>query len=320
MIKKYLKSLLYLYIDKEKKLNTILSNMPDKQCINFVDIGAAGGLEPRWKAIEKHISYYGFEPDKRSINELNIKINKIKNKYFYPFALWSTNGSIDLNLCKSPGCSSVFKPNNSFLNRFPNSERFNVASEDSLDCVSLDDLNISRCDFMKLDIQGAELEVLKGAKKTLSNTLGLEIEVEFVHLYTNQPLFGDLCAFLSTHNFELMDFTNIQRWGRHSINERLGQAVFGDALFLKSPEYILENHNNIETISAYLKILLIYRRFDLIDILLKHLTIEERALYKEFEVDIRIIKRKFYRANKISNIASKLLRLIGVSYRSHLIY
>ena len=65
---------------------------------------------------------------------------------------------------------------------------------------------------MKLDIQGAELEVLKGAKKTLSNTLGLEIEVEFVHLYTNQPLFGDLYTFLSSHNFELMDFTSIQRW------------------------------------------------------------------------------------------------------------
>ena len=134
------------------------------------------------------------------------------------------------------------------------------------------------------------------------------------------PFSLDIYTFLSSHNFELMDFTNIQRWGRNSINERLGQAVFGDALFLKSPEYILENHNNTETISAYLKILLIYRRFDLIDILLKHLTIEARTLYQEFEVDIRIIKRKFYRANKISNIASNLLRLIGVSYRSHLIY
>ena len=74
MIKKYFKSLLYLYIEKEKKLNTVLSNMPDKQCINFIDIGASGGLEPRWKAIEKHISYYGFEPDKRSIDELNQKL------------------------------------------------------------------------------------------------------------------------------------------------------------------------------------------------------------------------------------------------------
>ena len=38
--------------------------------------------------------------------------------------------------------------------------------------------------FIKLDIQGAELEVLKGGIKTLEGVLGLEVEVNFKEIYT----------------------------------------------------------------------------------------------------------------------------------------
>ncbi len=90
---------------------------------------------------------------------------------------------------------------------------------------------------MKLDIQGGELAVLEGADKTLDQCLGLEIEVEFVRIYKDQPLFGDICAFLETKDLEFIDFTSFNRWERSQYRE-FGQCVFGDALFLRAPEIV----------------------------------------------------------------------------------
>lgn len=67
---------------------------------------------------------------------------------------------------------------------------------------------------MKLDIQGGELAVLQGAEKTLDQCLGLEIEVEFVQIYKDQPLFGDICALLGSKGMEFIDFTHLNRWER----------------------------------------------------------------------------------------------------------
>ena len=52
-----------------------------------------------------------------------------------------------------------------------------------MECVALDDLDISANDFIKIDVQGGELSVLKGAARTLSSILGVEAVVEFIPLY-----------------------------------------------------------------------------------------------------------------------------------------
>ena len=51
-------------------------------------------------------------------------------------------------------------------------------------------------DFLKIDVEGAELLVLENATRTLEDVLVLETEVEFVPLYKQQCLFGDLHRFL----------------------------------------------------------------------------------------------------------------------------
>ena len=57
--------------------------------------------------------------------------------------------------------------------------------------------NIGPVDFIKIDIQGAELDVFRGGVTTLRDVVAIVTEAEFICLYENQPLFGDVCAFLA---------------------------------------------------------------------------------------------------------------------------
>ena len=120
-------------------------------------------------------------------------------------------------------------------------------------------------DFIKLDVQGGELSVLQGARVTLSRCLGVETEIEFAPIYKGQPLFGEISAYLEESSLTFIDFVSINRWGRYTY-DGYGQAVFGDALFLRSPEaFAAANPVDFATQIRWVAICCLYNRFDLIE-------------------------------------------------------
>jgi FkbM family methyltransferase len=82
-------------------------------------------------------------------------------------------------------------------------------------------------DLLKIDTQGAELLVLRGAARTLPRVRMIWTEVSFVELYQGAALFADLQAFLRAQGFRL-----------YSIHEGFrgpdGELLQADALFLSS--------------------------------------------------------------------------------------
>jgi FkbM family methyltransferase len=60
-------------------------------------------------------------------------------------------------------------------------------------------------DYLKLDVQGAELMVLKSGRQTLARTAAVHCEVEFAPIYEGQPLYPDIQTFLNGCGFELID-------------------------------------------------------------------------------------------------------------------
>jgi hypothetical protein len=62
---------------------------------------------------------------------------------------------------------------------------------------------VDRLDVLKLDVQGAELAVMRGAGGLLDDVRALDLEVEFNPIYRGQPLFGDIDAFLRARSFVL---------------------------------------------------------------------------------------------------------------------
>ena len=158
--------------------------------------------------------------------------------------------TISFNLNYDPLTSSVLDLNPRYKHFYYDSGRFDYdyrcamspVRQIQMSTVSLDDIE-TRCpiDFLSLDTQGSELEILKGAVGSLANAVGVETEVSFRQIYENGPLFGDICSFLNTLGFEFIYFTSLTSAAPRSM--RLpGRArkmqTFGDALFLRSPDKI----------------------------------------------------------------------------------
>jgi FkbM family methyltransferase len=304
-----------------KRILQSISALPNGGFITLVDIGAAGDIEPRWKPFTKFLNYVGFEPDERSRKDLLSKGNgnTFHDYSIFPFAVGGSKNELSFNLCRKPQVSSTYVPNFDFLKNFPEVERFEVVSTETIPVVPMDSLNINNPDFMKIDIQGGELNALLGAEGLLSDVLGLELEVEFVELYSTQPLFGNVCEFLYEKGFEFIDFVNLCRWERDKHNG-FGQCVFGDALFLRTPEKLDYTNISLDKISSYLSILLIYRRYDLIDKTLPLLPEVDRHKFELFEKKVSKARIVDKLARKIVGINSRLISLLGSDYRTHLIY
>lgn len=66
----------------------------------------------------------------------------------------------------------------------------------------LDDISgITRLDYLKIDIQGGELDVFRHAKRKLAEASVIQTEVSFVGLYENQPSFGEIDIELRRQGF-----------------------------------------------------------------------------------------------------------------------
>ena len=310
MIKK-LFNLLENYVNKKfkKRLNNSLFelNKINKDfSLKFVDVGAAEDIHPRWKRISNFVDYIGFEPDKRS-RELLVKNDDCRSYKIYPYALWNKKQKLNINFTKDPRVSSFYVPNYKFLNQFKNPERFKIESNVKVDSTDLDNLEIEGIDFVKIDVQGGELNIISGAETSLKNCLGLELEVEFLELYEKQPLFGDLQNKLSKLGFEFIDFVNLCRWERNNFNG-FGQCVFGDALFLKSPEQIFTVQDQ-DLIARYVAILLLYKRFDLIEKCFLLMDKNQRVQYGLFKKSLKYHHKKYNNLKTLNKIFNALVRL-----------
>ncbi len=94
-------------------------------------------------------------------------------------------------------------------------------------------------DFIKIDVQGAELEVFQGAVNSMNGVVALISEVAFAPVYRAQPLFGDVCSFLSKQGILLHKFLgfagrilkpfDIGRHGKPVTNH-----LWADAFFVRS--------------------------------------------------------------------------------------
>ena len=268
------------------KTNLFLNINNNKNKLCLFDIGGAGGLQTRWKLFEKNIRAIFFEPDQRSFLELKNRGLEIIDK-----ALWSETTQKEFYLTKKLHASSMYVPNRTYLDLFPNSNRYDIVKTIKVEVTELDNLvDIhNQPHFIKLDIQGAELEVLRGSVNTLKNVLGLEVEVNFKEIYEKIPLANDVEKFLYSQGFVLNDFLTYFRWERSPqriIDEdeiiRFGEMIHGDALFLRTPEKIIEISKNLSDpiflFENYVKILFVYNKVDLIIKLSEYISYEHNKL------------------------------------------
>lgn len=164
-----------------------------------LDIGANIGFyaEVLSTFVGKHGKVLCFEPDKKNFKHLESVTKSLQNVFPYEKAIDSKSGKINIYTSKELNVDHrTYKP-----------EHFDKVTE--VDSCSLDDFCNENCipkvDFIKMDIQGYEMEALRGAEKILNNNSNVVILAELwpYGLKSSGSNVFDYIAFLQKHNFEI---------------------------------------------------------------------------------------------------------------------
>ena len=178
-----------------------------KNIKTFIDIGSNKGqflllinnLYPKSKVL-------AFEP----LNEEFKIIKKIflrnKNISIYNFALGNKNTNMYMYKSNKTDSSSFLKPSNTQIKFFPDTyikQKIRVNIKKLKNCTK----GLYKPIFLKIDVQGFELEVLKGSDLTQFKFIYLE--ASYKKLYTNQPLITHISKFLKSKNFKQVSRYNL---------------------------------------------------------------------------------------------------------------
>ncbi len=153
----------------------------------------------------------GFEPQPEALAELEAK--KSANERYLPFAVGDGQRHT-LRVCRGSGMTSLFAPNRQVLALFPALLRLaEVTKEVPIETKRLDDLaELEPFDYLKIDVQGAELAVFQDGRQKLANACILQTEVSWIALYEGQPTFGDVDLELRRQGFLPHTFAGIKTW------------------------------------------------------------------------------------------------------------
>ncbi|MGH8583500.1 MAG: FkbM family methyltransferase [Gammaproteobacteria bacterium] len=139
--------------------------------------------------------------------------------------------------------SSTFEPNLPFLERFVAlSKMCRPIRSYLIETTPLDSIpDIGVCDYLKLDVQGGELAVLRGARRLLNDVLFVHSEVEFGPVYKDQPLFADIDPFLRAEGFELIDLQHPGYSGHSALPSRPAESrlLWSDAIYARESRRLL---------------------------------------------------------------------------------
>ena len=202
--------------------------------INTVfDVGANTGQYALWL---RESGYKGriisFEPLSKAYNHLVINSKKDPNWIIAPrMALGNEKGEKFINIADSSRCSSILKVSDLHIKENPESTY--IGSEkihiNRLDNIAETFLKTDSNIFLKIDVQGFELQVIEGASKILPKIKGIQIELSLLPFYEGETLFYDMLSYIINLGFELYDI--FPPFFRDKQNGRLLQF---DGIFFRS--------------------------------------------------------------------------------------
>jgi FkbM family methyltransferase len=215
-----------------------------KEPIRCIDVGALGlGDEPEpwvgW-ADQGCAAVLGFEPLQDACEQLNQQAQSGSAIRYLPLAL-GDGAEHTLYITNVPMTSSLFSPARTTVDLFPAlGELMHVEKQVRTATHRLDDIpEAATPDFLKLDVQGAELMILQNAVKCLRSVSVIQCEVEFLELYEGQPLMADVDAFLRSQGFCFLRFAYMM--GRPfkpllkdgKPDKAISQTLWADAIYVR---------------------------------------------------------------------------------------
>ncbi|MEW5978380.1 MAG: FkbM family methyltransferase [Acidobacteriota bacterium] len=204
------------------------------ECV--IDVGANEGQY--YEFLRERVGFGGrivsFEPIPELAQGLNRRAAFDSNWTVYDCAVGSTEGIFPLKIATRSGWSSLLQKSTAEPTEVANSIAVsrvidvNVKRLDDILTTSEPAIDPART-YLKIDSQGFDLEVLRGAERTLRSISALQTELELLQLYANTPSFVEVLEFLNTRHFQMTAAFPV--W--HDRTLRIGEmdAVFRNMSF-----------------------------------------------------------------------------------------
>lgn len=219
------------------KLCGILKKLSREKFLIF-DIGANVGQSiDAFRKVFPDSNIVSFEPNQEIFNLLKKNWGGVDSVSLHQFAVSSKSGICKFHVTNVPEASSLLVPDPKLM-KLSVENKYGF-KEVNVDCITLDKFcninKIKHIDLLKIDVQGAELEVLKGAVSLLESQSVdvIFVEVNFAETYTGQVDLKDLLFLCSTYKYYLWDISPF-------LYTRTGRLWYANAIFLN--ENVMHSH------------------------------------------------------------------------------
>ena len=186
--------------------NEMLELFRPKQGDTVVDIGAhmgkytliasmCVGANGKVIAIEAH-------PGNYEMLNRNIKLNGLTNVTTLNFAVYSKEGKIKLYMPGEKSNRTIY--NTLISTRATDEEKFVEVNADTLDdLLQNNEISCANVNWIKIDVEGAELEVLKGAHNIMSNSKNITLLIEVHDIENGKNVYKPIMDLMEKYNFEI---------------------------------------------------------------------------------------------------------------------
>jgi len=255
------------YVNNIYDFSDIIGQKLNKKKIITIDVGAQGGFNSDNFFPKKYNTFFDsilVEPIKEEADKL-----KLENKLVIEKGLWSEKKVKKIYILGNRlGSSSMYQPNQDLFSmhkiKKDDYDKYKITKTLDIECDRLDNsltnLNVKKLDYLKIDTQGAELEILKGIGNF--RPLLIRTEVQIFSLYKDVPSWNELINYLYKLNYIIIDWKTI---GSHATRTPAEM----DMIFIPNfknktgKELIAENKDK------FVSLMLIFGQLNLLKLILK---------------------------------------------------
>ena len=224
--------------------------------IVIIDVGARDGFNVEWNTLGEGMRVFCFEPDAAECARLNAAAPHHVN--YIPAAVGRARQAQTLYEARLSYSTGLYPSNMEFFPRLLNGKNGEVVGEQEIWIETLDHVMAERgvraVNFIKLDAEGAELDILLGATDVLraSSLFGVLTEIRYHPEINGSPPFWQMDQYLQAQGFRLFDISgnkqsrvalpypgltdyflpNGKRFYAYTVQ---GQVMDGDALYFRDP-------------------------------------------------------------------------------------